>query len=140
MSIILWALRIFLAVVFAWHGWLYLASSDAALNAWHEKQHPGGKPLGVPTALRRFIGLCELLAAPGLIFPVFTGILPWLTPLAAAGLTLVMIGSAVFHGLRHENANVVISAALVAVCVVVMYGTGVQIAQATTYAVQLVAR
>lgn len=76
MNIVLWALQAFLAFVFAWHGWLYMASSETALNAWHEKQHPGGKPLGLPTALRTFIGASEILAAVGLILPSLTGILP----------------------------------------------------------------
>ncbi len=119
MNIVLWVLQVLLAVVFAWHGWLYLSG---AADEWHAKQHPGGKPLGLAPRLRTFIGICELLAAVGLILPGLTGILPWLTPLAAVGLTAVMIGSAVFHLSRQENSNVVISLVLVAICVLVAYG------------------
>jgi uncharacterized membrane protein YphA (DoxX/SURF4 family) len=39
----------------------------------------------------RFIGTAELLGALGLILPMLTGILAWLTPLAALGLALVQI-------------------------------------------------
>ncbi len=119
MNIVLWALQTLLAVVFAWHGRLYLSG---AADEWHAKQHPGGKPLGLAPALFTFIGICELLAAVGLILPGLTGILPWLTPLAAVGLILVMIGSTVFHLSRHENSNVLISLVLVALCVIVAYG------------------
>ncbi len=120
MNIVLWVLQVFSAVVFAWHGRLYLTWSASA-DAWHEKQYPG-KPLGLPPALRSFIGICELLAAVGLILPGLTGILLWLTPLAAAGLIIVMIGSFVFHLSRQENSNVLISLVLVAICVIVTYG------------------
>jgi putative oxidoreductase len=43
----------------------------------------------------RFVGITELLGAIGIVFPTLTGILPWLTPLAAIGLTLIQI-SAIF--------------------------------------------
>jgi uncharacterized membrane protein YphA (DoxX/SURF4 family) len=120
MNSVLWILQIFLAVVFAWHGWLYVTWS-ASSEAWHEKQHPG-KPLGLSPAVRTFIGICELLAAVGLIIPSLTGILSWLTPLAAVGLIIVMIGSAAFHLKRQEYANVAISLVLVVLCVMVAYG------------------
>ena len=120
MNSVLWILQIFLAAVFAWHGWLY-TTWPASAEQWHEKQHPG-KPLGLAPRFRTFIGICELLAAVGLLLPWLTGILPGLTPLAAIGLTIVMIGSAVFHLSRQEYANVAISLVLVALCVMVAYG------------------
>lgn len=36
----------------------------------------------------RFVGISELLSALGLILPLITGILPWLTVLAAIGLSI----------------------------------------------------
>jgi hypothetical protein len=42
-------------------------------------------------ALIRFIGAVEVAGAIGLVLPVLTGILPWLTPLAAAGLALIQL-------------------------------------------------
>src|SRR3974377_1531940 len=103
MNSVLWILQIFLAAVFAWHGCLY-PTWPASAEAWHEKQHPG-KPLGLSPKLRTFIGICELLAAVGLLLPWLTGILPGLTSLAALGLTIVMVGSAAFHLSRQEYAN-----------------------------------
>ena len=41
----------------------------------------------------RFVGIAELLGALGVVLPMLTGILPWLTPLAAIGLTLVQISA-----------------------------------------------
>lgn len=39
----------------------------------------------------RFVGIAELLGASGVVFPMLTNILEWLTPLAAIGLTLIQI-------------------------------------------------
>ena len=39
----------------------------------------------------RFIGIMELLGAFGLVLPMVTGIAPWLTLLAAFGLTLIQV-------------------------------------------------
>jgi uncharacterized membrane protein YphA (DoxX/SURF4 family) len=58
--------------------------------------------LTVPTLLVRFIGASELAGAIGLILPAATRIQPRLTPLAAAGLVLVMILAAAFHISRGE--------------------------------------
>lgn len=120
MNNLLWVLQILLAVVFAVHGWLYMTWPPAAA-AWHERQHPG-KPLGLSPAFRTFIGISELLAAVGLILPGLTGIMPWLTTLASAGLVLVMLGAVMFHLSRHETNTAVISLVLVIICVLVAYG------------------
>jgi len=42
--------------------------------------------LGLAPGLRTFIGIAELLGALGFLLPGLTRVLPWLTPLAAAGL------------------------------------------------------
>jgi putative oxidoreductase len=60
----------------------------------------------VSPALVRFIGFAELAAAAGLVFPLATGVLPWLTPMAAAGLALLMALAIPFHVMRGE-ANVI---------------------------------
>src|SRR5665213_4084315 len=43
----------------------------------------------------RFVGVCEVLGAIGLILPGLLRIRPGLTPLAAAGLIVIMIGATV---------------------------------------------
>ena len=55
----------------------------------------------------RLIGILELLAGIGLILPQLTGILPWLTPLAAVGLVLTMIGALIVN-VRNDNRLVII--------------------------------
>lgn len=45
----------------------------------------------------RGIGAVEILGALGLVLPAATGIAVWLTPAAAIGLVLVMIGAVVQH-------------------------------------------
>jgi uncharacterized membrane protein len=55
---------------------------------------------GMPPALAsaafiHFIGVCEILGAVGLILPALLRIKPGLTPLAAAGLFIIMIGAVV---------------------------------------------
>jgi hypothetical protein len=84
MRIVLWILQVGLAALFAWHGWRYAATAPADLT----------NSMLAPS-LRTFIGVAELLAAIGLILPSATRILPWLTPLAAAGLMIVMVGATV---------------------------------------------
>jgi uncharacterized membrane protein YphA (DoxX/SURF4 family) len=119
MNNILWVLQVFLAVVFAVHGWVYLTWPPTAASMIEKRN---GRSLGLPVSLRTFIGICELLAAVGLILPGLTGIMPWLTPLASAGLVLVMLGAVMFHLLRHETNTAVISLVLIVICVLVAYG------------------
>lgn len=76
----------------------------------------------VPAPLVRFIGVAELLGAVGLILPALTGILPWLTPLAAVGLIIVQVLAAIFHISRREYANVPMNAVLLVLALVVAYG------------------
>lgn len=48
------------------------------------------------------IGILEILGALGVILPWATGILPWLTPLAAIGLAMTMAGAFLTHLRRKE--------------------------------------
>jgi hypothetical protein len=48
-----------------------------------------------PGEFIRFIGVCEVLGAVGLILPYALRILPGLTALAAAGLVVIMVGATV---------------------------------------------
>lgn len=56
----------------------------------------------VPDGLTRFIGISELLGGLGLVLPAVTGILPWLTIVAALGLAVVMVCAMIFHLSRRE--------------------------------------
>jgi hypothetical protein len=54
-------------------------------------------PVPVPGLFLRFIGVCETLGALGLILPGLFRIRPGLTPLAAAGLVIIMLGATVLN-------------------------------------------
>ena len=70
----------------------------------------------------RIIGTLEVLAAIGLILPAVTGILPWVTPLAAVGLVLLMLGAAATHRRRGETPMIGVNAVLLALAAFVAYG------------------
>lgn len=70
----------------------------------------------------RTIGILEILGALGLILPALTGILSWLTPLAAAALALTMVGAAWVHLRRKEYGNVVVNIVLLLLNLFVAYG------------------
>jgi uncharacterized membrane protein YphA (DoxX/SURF4 family) len=76
----------------------------------------------VSPALLGFIGVAELLGAIGLILPALTRILPWLTPLAAVGLAIIMFLAMVFHARRGEYRNIVLNFVVFALAAFVAYG------------------
>lgn len=51
----------------------------------------------LPRGLVVLIGLTEVLGAAGLVLPMATGLLPWLTPTAALGLAITVLMAAGFH-------------------------------------------
>ena len=70
----------------------------------------------------RIIGALEVLGAIGIVLPALTGILPWLTPLAALGLVLTMIGAALTHLGRTEYGYIAVAALLLILAAFVAYG------------------
>jgi len=68
------------------------------------------------------IGALEVLGALGLILPAVTGIAPILTPLAAVGLLLIMIGAIVTHLRRGEARTIVVNVVLLLLAAVVAWG------------------
>jgi uncharacterized membrane protein YphA (DoxX/SURF4 family) len=76
-----------------------------------------------PDAFVRFVGVSELLGALGMIFPLLTGILPWLTPLAAAGLAVIQV-LAIFteHLPKKEYKVLPMNVVLLALSLVVVFG------------------
>ena len=86
MTYALWAVQILLTLVFLLAGGMKLMMPAEEIAA----QFP------FPTLFIRFIAAMEVLGAIGLILPGLLHIKPGLTPLAAAGLTIIMIGATVF--------------------------------------------
>ncbi|MEW5831034.1 MAG: DoxX family protein [Chloroflexota bacterium] len=71
----------------------------------------------------RFVGTSELLGALGLILPLVTGILPWLTVLAAVGLTLIQLLAIFTEHLPRKEFNVIpVNLVLLALAIFVAMG------------------
>jgi uncharacterized membrane protein len=68
------------------------------------------------------IGILEILGGIGLIVPAVTGILVWLTALAAASIALLMLFAIVFHLRRGESRSLRINAVLLAIVAFIAYG------------------
>jgi uncharacterized membrane protein YphA (DoxX/SURF4 family) len=96
MTIALWIVQIVLAVGFTESGFVKVSQPIAKLRA------RGNWPNHVAPPVIRLIGSLEILGALGLIIPKATGYLPWLTPVAAVGLVLTMIGAILMHVRLHE--------------------------------------
>ena len=110
----LWILQVVVALLFllAGVGHTIQYERSRAKLAWIS---------AVPKPAVNAIGVLELLAAVGVVAPMATGILPWLTPLAALGLALLMLGAIPFHIKRKEpkNAGIVAFQAVLALGVFV---------------------
>lgn len=85
MNIVLWILQILLAALFGFAGGMKLILPVGEMT----KQMP------MPGWFLRSIGLAEVLGAIGLVIPWLVGIQRRLTPIAAAGLVIIMIGAVI---------------------------------------------
>jgi hypothetical protein len=85
MTYILWTIQILLALLFLFGGGMKLVLPLDQLAG----------PIALPGAFLRFIGVCEVLGGLGLVLPGLFRIRTGLTPLAAAGLVIIMIGATV---------------------------------------------
>ena len=116
MNLALWATQALLAVAFGLVGFTKLTQPKETLA------QQMGWVADVPSSTVKLIGALEVAGAAGLILPLFTGILPWLTPVAAAGLVLTMIGAMVTHVRRHEYANIFPNLVLLLLAAFIAYG------------------
>jgi uncharacterized membrane protein YphA (DoxX/SURF4 family) len=112
MNIVLWILQVLLATVMLWHGWLFVSPPAELVEIMNANFNPG---------FRLFLGVAELLAGVGLILPGATRILPWLTPLAAACLMIVVGSATVLHLSRGETGSAIMTAVLFVLCAFVAY-------------------
>ncbi|MGH7703174.1 MAG: DoxX family protein, partial [Gemmatimonadales bacterium] len=80
----------------------------------------GAVPL--PGLFLRFIGVAEVLGALGLFLPGLLRIRPGLTPLAAAGLVIIMIGATVVTLVGGDVAAALISVVVGVLAAFVAYG------------------
>ena len=85
MTCALWIVQGLLALIFLFGGGTKLILPIEEMT----------KEMPMPGLFLRFLGVAEVLGAIGLILPGLLRIRPGLTPLAAAGLVVIMIGATV---------------------------------------------
>jgi uncharacterized membrane protein YphA (DoxX/SURF4 family) len=124
----LWTVQILLAAVFLASGVMKVSQPKDRLIA---SGQTGVAPF--PAAVVKLTASAEIAAAAGLILPQATGIAPVLTPVAAVGLAVVMVGAVISHStlLRADLAagrgykearNVATNLLFLALCVFVAAG------------------
>lgn len=114
MNSALWTVQALLALLFLFVGGMKLVLPIEEMM----KQ----MPIPLPGWFLRFTGVVEVLGAIGLILPRLLGIRPDLTPLAAAGLVIVMIGATVYTLAAGNVASALISMVVGLLCAFVAYG------------------
>ena len=85
MTYVLWIVQVLLGLLFVFSGAMKFVMTVEEMT----------KQIAMPGWFLHFIGVAEILGGLGLILPGLLRIRPGLTPLAAAGLTIIMIGATV---------------------------------------------
>ena len=112
MRIVLWVLQVLIGVFILWHGWLFLSPPPELVDVMNAQFAPW---------FRISLGVAELLAGIGLILPGVTRIMPWLIPLAAAGLMIVTGSATVLHISRGETSSAIMTAVLFVLLAFIAY-------------------
>lgn len=117
MNIALWIIQVLLALLFLFAGGTKVfLPTDVLMKMGSPNQ------VHVPMLLLRFIGVCELLGALGLLLPGIFRIRKGLTPLAAACLTIIMIGATVITIMGDGVGAAVVPFVTTLLCAFVAYG------------------
>lgn len=117
MDTTLWLVQWLTALGFLFAGAMKLLRSKADLAG----QMPWVRHFSAPQV--KAIGLAELAGAAGLVGPGLAGTLPWLTPLAAGGLTVLMAGAVATHvRINDVPARAIPAAINLALCLMVAIG------------------
>ena len=118
----LWIVQGLLAALFLFAGGMKLVLPPEALKG----------PFELPVGFIRFIGVAEVLGAIGLIVPWLTRIRPVLTPLAASGLVVIMIGATVLTAVAISVAAAGLPAVVGSLAIVVARARWTSTAQRVT--------
>ena len=110
----LWIVQGLLALLFLFAGSMKLIMPIAMLTAQ--------MPLPLPGLFLKFIGVAEVAGAIGLILPGLVRIRPMLTPLAACGLVMIMIGATVVTLLAGSVGGALCPLVVGLLCAAVAYG------------------
>jgi hypothetical protein len=110
----LWTAQWLLALLFLWAGGVKLVLPLEMLKG----------PVALPGLFVRFIGVAETLGAIGLILPWILRIRPGLTPIAAGGLVIIMIGATVITLIGGGGASALFPATVGILAGAVAYNRG----------------
>src|SRR5438128_11185141 len=113
LNLVLWSVQGFLALFF-------LAAGAPKIIGRGLERWTGFSDLPRPLVIS--IGCAEVLGAAGLVLPMATGVLPWLTPLAAVGLAIVVLMAAGFHVRADERLNALETGLWASIAAVVAIG------------------
>lgn len=116
MNVLLWVLQTLVCLVFLFAGGTKLAMSAEAM----QKMSPPNSII-LPGAFLKFIGVVEVLGALGLILPGLTKIRHRLTPLAAMGLLIIMIGAVVISIMGPGVSAAIVPFVVGILCAVIAY-------------------
>jgi hypothetical protein len=94
-NVTLWVIQGLLAALFLFAGSMKLILPIEAMAG----------PVALPGWFLRFIGVAEVAGAIGLILPWLTRIRPLLTPFAAGGLVIIMVGATVITAIGGAAAG-----------------------------------
>lgn len=108
----LWIIQVVLALIFLFAGSMKLIVPIEQMKG----------PVQLPGLFLRFIGVCEVLGGIGLVLPGLLRIRPGLTPLAAAGLVIIMIGATVTTIMGGQAAIAILPFAVGVLLAVVAWG------------------
>jgi len=117
MNILLWILQILLALMFLFAGGTKLVWSMEYMQSLSPPN-----AIVWPEWFIRFIGVCEVLGALGLILPGLLRRQQHLTVWAAIGLTIIMIGAAVTTVISLGVAPAIFPLIIGLLCAFVAYG------------------
>ena len=110
----LWAIQVLLAGLFIFAGGFKLVTPIEEMV----KQ----MPIAMSGAFLQFIGVCEVLGGLGLLLPGLLRTKPGLTPLAAVGLVIIMIGATVISLMMPSPATALFPFATGILAAFVAYG------------------
>jgi len=111
-EVLLWCVQGLLAALFLFAGGIKLVMPLEMMKG----------PVPLPGLFLRFIGVCEVLGAIGLILPELLHIRRELTPLSGAGLVIIMIGATAITLAGGDVAQALVPLVVGILASVVAYG------------------
>jgi hypothetical protein len=116
-NIPLWILQVVVALAFLLTGYSHSMGYERSIAnprlVWMQ---------ALPVNFVRAVGVLAIAGAFGLILPALTGIAPWLTPLAALMLALLMASGIAFHLTRREFPHMAFNGILGVLATAIAYG------------------